>query len=164
MMRLCELTAILAYEPVSGIFRWRVKRGRAAAGDVAGSVSAYGYTVIKIDGRPYFAHRLAWLWANGSFPTSDIDHINGVRTDNRPSNLRLATRSQNIANSRLSNRNSSGLKGVRCDARAKKRKWTARIVVNRKEIYLGSFTNAETAHAAYCAAARENFGSFARPQ
>lgn len=167
MIRKDDITAesvrqILDYEPDTGLFRWRVKRGNVLPGYVAGHMSFYGYTVIKIAKRAYFAHRLAWLCTHGEWPIIEIDHVNGTRSDNRICNLRLATRSQNGANSQLSKRNSTGLKGVKYDPRAKKKKWTARIVVNRREIYLGSFIDAESAHRAYCAAAETNFGNFAK--
>jgi hypothetical protein len=74
-------------------------------------------------------------------------------------NLRPATQSQNLANSTLSSKNTSGYKGVRWDNR--REHWTASIMVNYKGKFLGSFNTAEEAHAAYCAAAKKHFGEFA---
>jgi hypothetical protein len=88
-----------------------------------------------------------------------VDHINRNGLDNRRSNLRIANQSQNLANSRKRN-SKSGLKGVRYVADCKK--WAAYITVSYKQIYLGLFPSPEEAHEAYCHAARQHFGTFAR--
>jgi hypothetical protein len=89
----------------------------------------------------------------------EVDHVNGDGLDNRRENLRLATHAQNASNSRLHRDNVTGYKGVR----HKRNRWQARITVNQKEIYLGSFIALEDAARAYDAAAREHFGEFATP-
>jgi hypothetical protein len=90
----------------------------------------------------------------------DVDHINGDRLDNRRSNLRLATRSQNTRN-RKGNKNSiSGYKGVGWHARC--RKWQAAIKTDDKQLYLGLFDAPEDAARAYDAAARNLHGPFAK--
>ena len=105
------------------------------------------------------AHRVAWVMTHGEWPKEMIDHINGDRSDNRLCNLRQATRSQNLINSKLSSRNSSGFRGVSwCSA---KQKWDARIYSATKLRLLGRFKTKEEAIAAYAAAAAELHGDFA---
>ena len=69
-----RLRELLSYEPETGVFRWRVSRGPAVAGSVAGSLTTYGYIKIKVDGRFYRAHRLAWIYVHGVWPSKDLDH------------------------------------------------------------------------------------------
>jgi hypothetical protein len=87
-----------------------------------------------------------------------VDHWNLNGLDNRRENLRIATQSQNNANKGLLSNNTSGFKGVY----KKGRRFAAIIWSNKKEIWLGSYLTPEEAHAAYCKAAREYFGEFAR--
>ena len=112
-----ELTAerlrkALDYDPDTGIFTRRYTQGGRKIGDAAGSTSVHGYRVIKIDGRQYRAHRLAWLYVHGRWPRDQIDHINRDKTDNRIANLREATNGQNNANVGASRRNLRGVRGV----------------------------------------------------
>lgn len=93
--RLCEL---LHYDPHTGVFRWAVDRARVRAGDVAGCYDCNGYRTIRIDGYDYFAHRLAWFFVHASWPVAVIDHLNRRRYDNRLSNLRDVTQSENLRN------------------------------------------------------------------
>lgn len=144
---------ILDYLPATGEFRWRVSKGRRVrAGAVAGSIDD-GYVVIRIDGKKYRAHRLAWLLTYGEWPSGLIDHRNQLPADNRISNLRVATESENQANS-SARTNKTGLKGVRRD---KHGSWRAKLC--GKE--LGSYRSPEDAHNAYMKAAVERFGEFA---
>lgn len=87
-----------------------------------------------------------------------VDHINGDPLDNRRENLRPASASQNIANGKMRKNNTSGFKGVNRNGSG----WSAKIKVNRKAIYLGTFRTPEEAGAAYEAAAKKHFGEFAR--
>jgi hypothetical protein len=155
-----RLRELLAYDPTSGGFAWRVDRGGLAkAGQIAGSRNGIGYVNIRVDGRDYSAHRLAWLHVTGAWPAGQIDHINGVRDDNRIANLREATNAQNQWN-RAHQGSVSGFKGVKwCKIQ---RKWRAELRKDGRKIHLGRFATAEEAHAAYCAAASEHFGEFAR--
>lgn len=158
-----RLRALLSYDPQTGIFKWRVTRGPSAvAGDTARSQNGNGYLRIRIDGRKYYAHRLAWLYVHGRWPLGNIDHKDTVVSHNWIENLREATQSQNAANASRSHSNRSGFKGVSWHARAAR--WAAKITVRRRDTYLGLFNTAEEAHAAYSVAAREAFGEFARPQ
>jgi hypothetical protein len=151
-----RLRELLHYAPETGAFTWRARsRNGVQVGAVAGCGHGEGYWFIGIDGRRYFAHRLAWLYVHGAWPTADIDHINGVRNDNRIVNLRDVTRSVNLQNQRRApNHNkSSGLLGASFNAR--KLKWKSTIGVGGKPRHLGFFATAQEAHAAYVAAKRD---------
>lgn len=152
-----ELTAerlreLLHYNPETGLFTQRVVRqGVKAAGIRAGTINARGYVMVSLDNRKYSAHRLAWLYVTGSWPSSELDHRDGVPHNNRFSNLREVTRSQNLQNRRLSKSNSSGFRGVYWNKRAKQ--WHSQIRCNKKRIHLGFYDTASEAYAAYLAAA-----------
>lgn len=121
---------------------------------------ATGYLYVSVEGSTLQAHRVAWAIQNGEWPSKFIDHINSDRTDNRPQNLRLATNTENMQNSRVTVKSKSGIKGVHwCKERSK---WGAWICVNKKRIGLGRFDKIEDAAAAYAAAAYHHFGEFAR--
>lgn len=154
-----EARQLLNYDPETGTFTWRVGRGSARAGSAAGTPKGNGYAVIKIYGKNYSAHRLAWLLTHGVWPENQIDHINGRRDDNRLCNLRLATWSENNRNAKRRSDNTSGVKGVSFD-KARDR-WLARIKTDGYDRYLGRFDTPEEAHAAYCKAAAELHGEFA---
>jgi hypothetical protein len=95
MMTVKRLRKVLSYAPTTGTFRWKVSAGsRASLGAIAGAKNGRGYHQIRIDGRPYSASRLAWLYMTGKWPTSEISYINGKPSDTRWANLRVAT-SQN---------------------------------------------------------------------
>ena len=156
-----RLRNLLAYDATTGIFVWRVTRSRKApAGAVAGYVNQSGYRHIIVDGEEYKAHRLAWLHVTGKWARKRIDHADGDLNNNRFSNLREATHSQNLANSRLRRDNKVGLKGV-CQERTTGR-WMANINKDGRRHYLGLFDSPEEAHAAYCDAAARLHGEFAR--
>jgi hypothetical protein len=119
-----------------------------------GSVVSNGYVSVWFNGKNDYMHRVIWEFVNGPIPKGMVvDHINGVRSDNRISNLRLATPSQNAQNRHHSKNNKSGVKGISYHQRDKK--WHAHIGVNRQQLYLGSFKSASDAEAAYLKAAAE---------
>ena len=127
-----------------------------------GSLNDKGYititTRINNTTTKHLAHRLIFLMHHGRLPNV-LDHINGIRTDNRIDNLREATRAQNSYNTRARG-GSSSLKGVTWHSRNKK--WAAQIGFQRKMIHLGYFDCQEDAHEAYKAAALRLHGEFAR--
>ena len=166
------LRKILSYDSWTGKFYWRVNYGRSGTrGSEAGYIvkqnrkhSGEGYRKIRIFGREYLAHRLAWFYIHGKWPHEYIDHINSVRDDNRISNLREATKAQNAANTGVRSDNESGFKCVRFAKRQwpLKKPWIATIHKGSKYHHLGYFRTPEEAHAAYTVAAVEHFGEFAR--
>lgn len=156
------LRSIVSYEPTTGVFTRIVKTSnRIQVGDVAGlNIESTGYRKFTFRGRQHQAHRLAWLYVHGEWPTLHLDHINGDKADNRIANLREATMSQNLANTRLRSDNQSGRKGVFFHKRDKK--WIARICVRGRKRVLGYFDDPDMAHDAYVNAAKTFFGEFAR--
>lgn len=143
-----ELRSLLSYEPKTGQFTWLVdRRGGTKAGDVAGYLAQDGYLIISIRQRGYGAHRLAWLYMHGVWPNHFIDHINGVRNDNRIENLRDVTTSVNAENRKRATRSNqfTGLLGV---SYGSKNTWKAAIVVKGKTKNLGYFRSPEAAHQA----------------
>lgn len=154
------LKSILTYDPVTGIFTWAIKKAiRFHIGQIAGNFNQDGYRVIMIDGFQYFAHRLAWLYIYGEWPSDELDHINNIRDDNAINNLREANRSQNMRNARTKKTSTSGMKGA-LKGNCKKRPWISKIRINGKNIFLGNFKTANEAHAAYCDAAKKEYGDF----
>lgn len=144
--------SLLSYDPETGYFRWRKKvHFKYGPGASAGHVLTNGYIGVGIQGKKYLAHRLAWLYMTGEWPAGVVDHINGMKTDNRFANLRVGDQQLNLQNMRSAMRGSkSGLLG----ASKKRNKWLARISVGGKLVRLGLFESAEEAHAAYLDAKR----------
>lgn len=156
-----ELRQRVSYDPATGAFTWLIRRG-VKAGAVPGSESQHGYLVITINRQKFYAHRLAWLYMKGELPECEIDHKDGDGLNNRFTNLRKATLSQNQRNSKMKSNNTTGFKGVFVDRRFQDRPYRARIFVNGKTLNLGRFGTAAEASAAYAAAAKAAFGEFAR--
>jgi hypothetical protein len=144
---------VLDYDPNTGKFYWRKKVAqRVKIGDQTGSRHHSGYLSIFMLGRSHRAHRLAWLHYYGEQPPKFIDHINGVRDDNRIDNLRAATAEMNAHNRRRAQKGSeSGLLGVARNGN----NWQAYIRVQKKPVYLGTFKTPEEAHQVYIAAKRK---------
>jgi hypothetical protein len=158
-----RLRELLHYDPDTGVFTWlRVKGRRVRVGALSGKANGGGYFQIGVDGRIYYAHRLAWLYVHGEWPVASIDHVNCDRCDNRLANLRPATKAQNAANARKRTNNSSGFKGAYWNAR--RNKWMASIEADGHQRHLGYFDNPTDAHKAYVAAAERHFGEFARSE
>lgn len=160
MADLNGLKDALSYDAKSGIFTWKVRPSNAVkAGDKAGTVNPLGYVMIGYKGKIYAAHRIAWAFANGEWPSLDIDHINGNPTDNRAINVRLASDSQNLQNRKLCTRNKSGIKGVFWYKASSK--WCAQIRKGGKKFYLGYFDRIEDAQKAVIEARNSLHGEFA---
>lgn len=144
-----QLRDALDYNPETGLFHWRTRQRGSNIGMSAGCSNAAGYTVIRIAGELYFAHRLAWLYSHCEWPVL-IDHKNGARSDNRLANLRLGTARSNGENQRKGY-GRTGLLGVT----ARRGKWRAQITVDGRNVYLGTYITPEAAHEAYLAAKRK---------
>ena len=147
-----DIFASLSYCPESGELRWIRSSPRTPAGTVAGCATNRGYISVRIRGREYKAHRVAWLLAYGDWPKGDIDHINGVKSDNRLLNLRDVSRSVNCQNKKTARRDSStGVLGVTKSGRL----FRALIQVNGRPVRLGSFATVQEASVAYLLAKRQ---------
>jgi len=154
-----NVSNILRYNRKTGEFHWRVSVGRAVAGRPAGFIRKDGYVKIKINGKAHGAHQLAWLLCYGEWPKHRIDHKDNVQSHNWIDNLRYASHSQNMANRKRHINNTTGFKGVHQKPNGRYR---TSVCKNNKRIWLGTFETAKEAHDAYCAAAVELHGEFAR--
>lgn len=152
-----QVRGLFKVDPVTGKIYWAVPHGRwnaRPAGIPAGCLRQ-GYRYIHIGRRNYFGHQIAWLIANGEWPSVTLDHINGNRDDNRPSNLRLATAAENNQNQHgLPAHNTSGIRGVSWDVH--RGRWTARISINNRSKCLGRFDRKDIAEEAYREAKRKH--------
>lgn len=160
-----DLRKVLAYDPETGALTWKSRpvemfdeglrgadvsctawNGRHNGKPALTAVDGDNYLRGKIFGRRYFAHRVAWAIFHGEWPSGQIDHINGIRDDNRIANLRVVTQAENLRNQRQRRDNTSGRVGVvwRRDAG----KWQAAINHNGRRLHLGLFTDFSAASAA----------------
>jgi hypothetical protein len=155
-----EVKRLLDYNPETGIFVWKVAPGKRTdkIGTVAGVMHNTGHRRIRINGKLYYSHRLAWLVMTRSWPKNEIDHINNIRDDNRFCNLREATRQENERNTRKRERTSCKLKGV--SYRKSTGKYEAFAKEENKKIHLGYFYSEQEAHIAFCKFADANYGDF----
>lgn len=169
------LRSILSYDPTTGEFRWKNRprehfaslRAQSRcnsqfAGKIAGALSTRGYWVIGVSFRIYTAHRLAWLYMTGEWPIGDIDHIDGATANNAWRNLRAATESQNLMNSKLRADNKTGFKCVHARVGVKGTRYQVTLSALGKREYIGTFDTAEEGHEAHKRAAARLHGEFAR--
>lgn len=156
-----QLRELFAYDPSTGAIHWKDGGAGRNTEKPAGSPNGDGYISIRFGGKNYRAHRVVWAIHFGDVPPGmQVDHINGNRSDNRVENLRLATNKQNSINSHVPVRTLSGFRGVY--RRPNENKWRAQIKDGLKSVTLGYFHTPEEAHAAFCKAAVELHGEFAR--
>lgn len=144
---------VFDYEPLTGNLRWKVQlNARAPKGSIAGTPHNHGYRQLKVDGLVYLAHRVVWLMTTGEFPEEGmcIDHINGVRDDNRISNLRVVSYMENSHNTKAKGTYRAG------------NKYGSQISVNYKELRLGLFDTEEEARQAYLDAKEQHFPGLIR--
>jgi hypothetical protein len=155
-----KLKSLIQYFPESGEFRWLRDRGRLAkCGDLAGRTDTYGHRQITINGKAHLAHRLAVLYMTGELPNHQVDHKNKIRSDNRWSNLRQATHSQNCVNRATTN--THGYLGVVKVGERYGSSISFRLPDGKKKrIHLGMFSSAKEAHDAYMLACRSRNGEF----
>lgn len=145
-----RLLSLLAYECETGVFVWKVSRGNGLkVGDAAGRIGQ-GYRLVRVDGRGYLAHRLAWFYVHGAWPDGEIDHINGDKLDNRIANLRDIQHRGNAENKRKARAdNQTGFLGVHIKPANTKRPFVASIRVDGVLKHIGAFADPQAAHKAY---------------
>jgi hypothetical protein len=160
MITQSELKSQIHYDSKTGLFTWLKNKSTVKVGNVAGCLKKDGYIHIKFNNKTYPAHRLSWLYVYGHMPNYYLDHINGCPSDNRITNLREATASQNSHNVKITCRNTSGIKGIYWHKKSKK--WIAKVSVNKQSKYLGSFNEIELAELVINEARLKYHGAFAR--
>jgi len=148
-----RLKELFSYDKETGLFV-RIKAiSNTKIGDVLRKKDSKGHLQVRIDGKMYSVHRLVWLYVFGVFPSGQIDHINGIRSDNRFNNLRNVSKSINAQN----------IHGARKDSKTKllgasfhkaSGKYVSQISINKKIIHLGLFLTPEEAHQKYILAKR----------
>lgn len=158
MLTAKRLREVLSYDPITGEFRWLISSNHIAVGSTAGTIESQGYCQIKVDQRIYKAHRLAWLYMHGVWPTNQIDHEDGVKANNIFTNLRQATNTENMLNLPKRATNKTGFKGV--SVHKTSGKFVAQAQINGKRKHLGLYATAELASEAYQASAKANHGIF----
>lgn len=173
-----QLRELLRYEPDTGKLFWRERppkmfeggayppertakrwNTRYAGAEAMTALKDGGYRTGRVMGRQYLSHRICWVLHYGSWPTSGVDHINGVTGDNRIVNLRDETQSENMRNTKRRSNNKSGVKGVFWVERDGK--WEAQICIDGKKRSLGKYFDIEDAANAYREAAKRIHGEFA---
>lgn len=154
-----DLRRLVKYDPETGEFTHLRTRGRAVEGQRADTPRLHGYRSLFINSSEVLAHRAAWALIHGTWPASRLDHISLDKTDNRISNLRLATAMQNRSNTPVHKNNRLGVKGV---AETAQGRFRATIKVGGKSFFLGVFDTIDEAKDAYATAAQKFFGSYAR--
>lgn len=158
-LTLALLKSQLSYNPDTGHFtRLVFSSSRAKIGDIAGGPDGKGYIRIRINGKRYLAHRLAWFYMKGQWPKKHIDHKDTIGIHNWWDNLREADYSQNGMNRGKLSNNKSGHKGVSWHKHSKK--WRVDISINKKQVQIGAFSNIEDAIKAYDKAAEEHHLEF----
>lgn len=150
---IARLLAEICYEPETGVFTRKSRSWNSMPGRVLGSVDRSGYARVHFHGTRFLAHRLAWFFVYGAWPSGEIDHINGVKSDNRVANLRDVSSTTNKQNQRKALKNNrTGYLGV--FFQKANGLYCAQIKVNHKSRHLGYFKDPETASAAYLMAKR----------
>lgn len=152
-----KIRELFTLDAETGELRWRFPK---RFGKVAGALNAQGYVQVVYRYRFYRAHRLVFAFVHGRHPEGMLDHINGIRNDNRPENLREVDAFQNGANRGLGSNNTSGYKGVSWSK--SENRWRANVKVRGKTYSIGSFLTREEAVEAYARAAAKLQGPYRR--
>jgi len=143
-----KLKELLNYDPNIGIFTWK------KTNKIAGSLDQ-GYVRIRINKKLYRAHALAVLFSYGHFPKTQVDHINGIRNDNRINNLRECSNNENCQNKTKPYKNNLTSNLLGCCFEKSRNKFKSEIMINGKKIFIGRFKTAIEAHQAYINKKRE---------
>lgn len=151
------IRSIFRYDDGKMLYRIKYNRN-CLVGDPAGTISGRGYLTARVNKVKVYLHRLVWVYHNGDTELC-IDHINGIKSDNRIENLRTCTYSQNSANTKPHTGSTSKYKGVSIEGKGK---WQVHISAKGVKHYLGIFTNEIDAAKAYNKKATEIHGDFAR--
>lgn len=164
MLSFDKVSQQLRYEPETGKVFWRnealggFKKSVVihAAGDEAGCIRKDGRVVIRVGDKLYMRYRIAWLLETGDWPVGEIDHINGISSDDRFVNLRDVSRQTNQQNIRkaVRGKKSSSMLGVYANKPGSSKPWIASIQAGGKNIYLGAFCTEKDAAHAYLVAKR----------
>ncbi len=152
------LESLLSYDPNTGLFTWKINKGRVSAGSVCNNTQDQGYKKVNIDGKSYYLHRLVFLLEDGVFPNV-VDHINGDVSDNKRINLRKTSRAGNRRNSKVSSNNISGVKNVHYNKKTSSYSVTMHVNGVRKSF--GSFSTLEKAKQVADKAREDNHKEFA---
>ena len=159
-MNIDALKSLLRYDPDTGLIYWIAKGKGKIKKKAAGTLLYSGYIGISIGSKRWQAHRIAWALHHGDWPKDQVDHINGIKTDNRACNLRAATNSQNGKNLKLSKANKTGVAGVCWNE--KHQSYRAYIKVEHKAMYLGTYKKLDDAAKARRDAEEKYFGEWKR--
>ncbi len=155
--------SLFRYDESTGLLSWRYRKGKKVPRNLAaGYIDSEGYRVVRADGVNYRAHRIVWLMSFGRWPTHMLDHVNGDRADNRLSNLREATNSQNQMNKKRQARGASGYKGVAIIRRRGRIQYRPGVTLNGKHRVFGYYDDPREAYEVYCREAVRAFGPFAK--
>jgi hypothetical protein len=157
-----KLQLLVNYNPNTGIFTWKYRNldtfksifraktwNTRYAYKETGCITKDGYLTIRIDDKAHYAHRLAWIYIYGKSPKKHIDHINGIRTDNRIENLREADSSENLQNQRKGHPDSKYSKLLGVSFHKRDKKYVSQIKTNGSHKNLGYFNTEEEAYNAY---------------
>lgn len=156
-----ELTRVLDYNPLTGLFTWKVNEGKKRKGKIAGNINKVSnYVQIRINKILYYAHILAWFYVTKHWPINQIDHKDNIRNNNVFENLQEATQNQNKKKTILKSTNTLGYKGVGFDSR--RNLYFSKIVSNRVTYWLGYFDCPKSAAEAYDEKAQILHGKFAK--
>lgn len=157
-----RLKTFVSYDPITGVFSRLKAYGNKPVGSAMGGPDSYGYTQIFVDGRLRLGHRLAFLYMLGRLPIEEVDHIDGIVSNNKWDNLRECNRSQNLRNTSVAKHSSTGVKGVSWHKASGK--YRARVFTTvggkPKRLELGGFDTILEASNARNAAAKQHHGEF----
>lgn len=142
----------LAYDPETGVF---IRNGKTV-----GTLGRGGYVQFMVNYQLCLAHRVAFYIHHGREPEGQIDHVNGIKSDNRIANLREASASQNKNNTGIIRANRSGVKGVCWES--DRNRWKASVGVAGRCITIGRFTKLADAKSAVIRARCALHGDFAK--